>query len=231
MSTRYNNDTSEIEKIGITVPNNTLLVENAYNYILDQILNGKIKPGDRIREDIIAEQLETSRTPVREAVNQLCQNGFIHNVKRKGLYCVQISREELIDLLELRLVLEDYCYAKCADKATKEDIARLNQYIDAFMALPKDEQLANHEKYDIQFHLMTAEMTGSQRLTKYINEIETCLLIVRKNLKNSSRKEEVVDLSWLLHKNIVKAMELKDKGLLQELNREHIKLMKDTQLI
>ncbi|WP_276946562.1 FCD domain-containing protein, partial [Eisenbergiella massiliensis] len=81
------------------------------------------------------------------------------------------------------------------------------------------------------FHLMTAEMTGSQRLTKYINEIETCLLIVRKNLKNSSRKEEVVDLSWLLHKNIVKAMELKDKGLLQELNREHIKLMKDTQLI
>ena len=99
------------------------------------------------------------------------------------------------------------------------------------MALPKDEQLANHEKYDIQFHLMTAEMTGSQRLTKYINEIETCLLIVRKNLKNSGRKAEVVELSWLLHRNIVKAMEAKDKELLMELNREHIKLMKDTQLI
>ena len=42
---------------------------------------------------------------MREAVNQLCQNGFIHNVKRKGLYCVQISREELVDLLELRQVL------------------------------------------------------------------------------------------------------------------------------
>lgn len=110
------------------MPNNTLLVENAYNYILDQILNGTIKPGDRIREDIIAEQLETSRTPVREAVNQLCQNGFIHNVKRKGLYCVQISREELVDLLELRQVLEDYCYCKCADKATKEDIDRLRIY-------------------------------------------------------------------------------------------------------
>ena len=54
------------------MPNNTLLVENAYNYILDQILNGTIKPGDRIREAIIAEQLATSRTPGREAVNQLC---------------------------------------------------------------------------------------------------------------------------------------------------------------
>ena len=213
------------------MPNNTLLVENAYNYILDQILNGTIKPGDRIREDIIAEQLETSRTPVREAVNQLCQNGFIHNVKRKGLYCVQISREELVDLLELRQVLEDYCYCKCADKASKEDIDRLNGYIDSFLALPQEEQMANHEKYDIQFHLMTAEMTGSQRLIKYINEIETCLLIVRKNLKNSGRKAEVVELSWLLHRNIVKAMEAKDKELLMELNREHIKLMKDTQLI
>ena len=150
---------------------------------------------------------------------------------RDRLYCVQISREELVDLLELRQVLEDYCYCKCADKATKEDIDRLNGYIDSFLALPQEEQLANHEKYDIQFHLMTAEMTGSQRLIKYINEIETCLLIVRKNLKNSGRKAEVVELSWLLHRNIVKAMEAKDKELLMELNREHIKLMKDTQLI
>ncbi len=78
---------------------------------------------------------------------------------------------------------------------------------------------------------MTAEMTGSKRLMKYINEIETCLLIVRKNLKNSGRKAEVVELSWLLHRNIVKAMEDKDKELLRELNSEHVKLMKDTQLI
>ena len=54
---------------------------------------------------------------------------------------------------------------------------------------------------------------------------------MRKNLKNSGRKAEVVELSWLLHRNIVKAMEDKDKELLRELNSEHVKLMKDTQLI
>ena len=74
-------------------------------------------------------------------------------------------------------------------------------------------------------------MTKSLKNVKNINEIETCLLIVRKNLKNSGRKAEVVELSWLLHRNIVKAMEDKDKELLRELNSEHVKLMKDTQLI
>ena len=64
---------------------NTVLTENAYNYILNQILDGQIKPGERIREDVIAEQMGTSRTPVREAVNQLRQNGFINYVKRKGI--------------------------------------------------------------------------------------------------------------------------------------------------
>ena len=61
---------------------NTVLAENAYNYILDEILKGRIQPGERIREDEIADEMGTSRTPVREAVNQLSQNGFIKYIKR-----------------------------------------------------------------------------------------------------------------------------------------------------
>lgn len=209
---------------------NTVLTENAYNYILDEILEGNIKSGERIREDIIAEELGMSRTPVREAVNQLCQNGFISYVKRKGLYCVKLSREEMTDLLELRLVLEEYSYIKCAERASKENIAKLYSLIDNFQALPKEEKMRHHIKRDIQFHVMIAEISRSQRLIKYINEIETLLLIVRKNLKNSSREYEVIELSWDLHYELVKAVEAKDKQLIRELNREHVKLMQDTQL-
>lgn len=210
---------------------NTVLTENAYNYILDEILDGKIRPGDRIREDVIAEQMGTSRTPVREAVNQLCQNGFINYVKRKGLYCVQPTREELEDLLELRQTLEEYSYMKCAKRATAEDIRLLYEAIDAFRRLPREEQLKNHARHDIRFHLMAAEITRSQRLVKYIDEVETLLLIVRKNLKDSRRMEEVIDLSWTLHYNLVQAIEQKDLQLIREINAEHIRLMKDTQLI
>ncbi len=210
---------------------NTVLTENAYNYILNKILEGDIKPGDRIREDLIAEQIGTSRTPVREAVNQLCQNGFINYVKRKGLYCVQPSKEELEDLLELRQVLEEFCYIKCAQRATEEDIQRLYDHIYSFQNLAREEQIKNHAHHDIQFHLMAADISRSKWLIKYINEIETLSLIVRKNLKDSKRMEEVIDLSWMVHLNIVKAIEEKDIKTIKENNNEHIKLMRDTQLV
>lgn len=209
---------------------NTVLTENAYNYILDEILEGNIKSGERIREDIIAEELGMSRTPVREAVNQLCQNGFIHYEKRKGLYCVKLSREEMTDLLELRQVLEEYSYIKCAKRATKEEIADLYTTINNFQAMPKEEKMNRHIKCDIQFHISVAEISRSQRLIKYINEIETLLLIVRKNLKKSNREYEVIELSWDLHYRLVKAVEAGDVQLIRELNREHVKLMQDTQM-
>ena len=215
----------------ISLQSNTVLTENAYEYILNQILDGRIKPGESIREDVIAEQMGTSRTPVREAVNQLAQNGFIDYVKRKGLYCVQLSRQELIDLLELRQVLEEFCYIKCTERASKEDIKRMYDHIYAFQALPREEQIKLHTHYDVQFHLMAADISNSRRLIKYINEIETLALIVRKNLKDSKRMEEVIDLSWILHLNIVKAIEEKDIRTIKENNDEHIKLMKDTQLL
>lgn len=207
---------------------NTVLTENAYHYILNEILEGRIKPGDRIREDQIAEQMGTSRTPVREAVNQLCQNGFIDYVKRKGLYCAQLTKEALNDLLEMRQVLEEYCYCKCAKRASEEDFQTLYRMIETFRSRSAEEQLKTHMNDDIQFHVYTAEITKSQKLIKYVTEIETLLMIARKNLKESRKEKEVIDLSWEIHYQMVKAMEQGNKDLIRELNHEHIKLMKDT---
>ncbi|MHB8064320.1 MAG: GntR family transcriptional regulator, partial [Ruminiclostridium sp.] len=93
--------------------NNFILTDYAYSSILNMILSSEIKPGDRIREDLMAEKLGISRTPVREAVNQLVQNGFVVNIKRKGLYCVNINKSELLDLLDIRIALESISFNKC----------------------------------------------------------------------------------------------------------------------
>ena len=89
----------------VLLMDNSVLTDNAYHFILNKILNGEIAPGERLREDTLAEQLGMSRTPVREAVRQLSQDGFIVNIKRKGLYCVEISEKDLLNLLDLRMVL------------------------------------------------------------------------------------------------------------------------------
>lgn len=209
---------------------NTVLAENAYNYIIDEILSGNIEPGERIREDEIAAKMGTSRTPIREAVNQLSQNGFIKYVKRKGLYCVQYNKDELESLLELRQTLEEFCYLQCAKRGTDEEIQSLYEIIQKFEALPNKKKISQHAKCDVQFHVLAAEITKNERLIKYIREVETLLLIVRRNLCSSEHMEEVIGLSWKLHFQIVKAIEKKDIEEIKKLNDEHIKLMRETQL-
>ncbi|MCL2863913.1 MAG: GntR family transcriptional regulator [Lachnospiraceae bacterium] len=211
--------------------NNSVLTDNAYDYILEQILNGEIKPGERIREDMIAEQLGTSRTPVREAVNQLVQNGFVIYIKRKGLYCVEITQQDLLNLLDLRRVLENLSYKRCMDAATEEDIQRLYDHIDKFQSYDKEERIKRHDHADIAFHNMLAEITKFSRLMKYIGEVETIMLIARANLKKRATIHDVIDLSWKLHRDIVKGIETKDYDLIQRTSDAHMQLMKDTQIL
>jgi len=207
---------------------NTVLTENAYKYILDKILSGSIKPGQRIREDQIAAEIRTSRTPVREAMNQLCQKGFITYVKRKGLYCIQLNHSELEGLIDLRESLEEFMYIQCAKRASQDEMKSLNDDILRFDSLTDKEK--RHAELDIAFHIHVAECTHNDYLVKYITEIETLLLIVRNNLQSNFKQKDIIEFSWKLHQKIVDAMKRKDVSLIKELNHEHVQLMRETQL-
>ena len=212
----------------MTHPN---LVDSAYNSILNMILTGEIKPGERIMEGEIADSLEISRTPVREAMNQLCQNGFITSIKRRGLYCVEISEKELLDLIDLRMVLEELSCKKCIEIATQNEIDDLLAYVTNFMALPLEEKAKRHMHADIGFHIRIAKIANSARLTKYIQEVENTLIIARNNLKSTKCSQAVIETSWNDHLELVKAIERRDKSMVTCLNQRHIQLMKDTQVL
>lgn len=209
---------------------NSVLTENAYQYILDKILDGSIAPGERIREDQIAAEIGISRTPVREAVNQLCQNGFIKYIKRKGLYCIQIERKELELLLDFREDIEEFTYLQCIKVASKEDIASLYKDISDFDNLSEEEKLKKHTQYDINFHIHLAQCTHSSYLCKYVNELETLLIIVRKNLQSNKQQKFIIDDSWKLHRDLVEAIENRDAASVCKINHNHVQLMRDTQL-
>ena len=204
--------------------------ETAYQTIRSRIITMELKPGDPLNDRELAEELGISRTPVREETNQLSQNAYINYEKRKGLYSNKIDKEELENLLELRQVLEEFSYITCASKAVPEDIEALRKDISFFRALPEAEQAEKHTSLDIHFHVHAAEITGSRQLVKYIQEVETLLLIVRKNLDEAYNQKEVIALSWDLHERLVDAIEKKDTEQIRRLNAEHIQLMRKTQL-
>jgi DNA-binding GntR family transcriptional regulator len=222
--------------------NNFVLTDYAYSSILDMILSSEIKPGERIREDILAEKFGISRTPVREAINRLVQNGFVVNIKRKGLYCVKITKSELLDLLELRTALESISFNKCIDLATDEDIEFIKGIIDDFnhkydQILRAADSNSNkeiaqlHNTYDVKFHVSIANISKSNKLIKYITEIENTLLIARQRIyRNTNEGKSIVLLSWKQHELMLESIQSKDKTAAIEMLHSHLKLMRDTQV-
>jgi len=218
------------------------LTDYAYTEILNMILSSEIKPGERIREDILAEKFGISRTPVREAVNQLVQNGFIVNVKRKGLYCVNFSEEELLDLIELRMSLESLSFDKCIERAVDKDIQALKEIIRDFNekygriaentgsdGIGKEISML-HNEYDVRFHVSIANISNSSKLIKYITEVENLLLISRQRIYRKESGRDIIALSWKQHEQIVEAIEARDKSAAVDILGQHLKLMRDTQI-
>lgn len=222
-------------------PNISVLADYAYSEILKMILSGEILPGSRIREDILADRLGISRTPVREAVNRLTQNGFVTSVKRKGLYCVEITRQDLLNLLELRIALESLSFENCIDQATKENIDTIQNIVEEF-----DKQLKNvlahnddnivkelaliHNEYDVRFHVGIARVSNSSRLIQYVTEVETMLLIARQRIYRSNERVKIVQVSWTQHQQMVDSIRARDKKAARALLDDHLRLMMETQV-
>ena len=220
---------------------NSVLTDFVYSEILNMILSLQIKPGERIREDLLAEKLGVSRTPVREAVNRLTQNGFITSIKRKGLYCVEVTQKDLCDLLDLRKALESLSFFKCIDIATEKQLEHFHEIIQDFHSkfnaiirhttdsTPAEISLL-HNDYDIRFHVGIAAISSSTRLIKYINEVENLLLIARQRIYKSSESTNIVLLSWKQHEFILEALCARDKNAAASMLDEHLMLMKKTQV-
>jgi DNA-binding GntR family transcriptional regulator len=222
-------------------PNNSVLTDYAYSEILKMILAADIKPGSRIREDLLAEGLGISRTPVREAVNRLTQNGFINNIKRKGLYCVKFTRRDLVNLMELRVALESLSFEKCIDMASEEDLNGFQSTIDDFwhqldVIMGHDENIMGkeiallHNEYDVRFHVGIAQISNSPRLIQYVTEIENMLLIARQRIYRSTEKVEIVQLSWKQHEEMLEALRGRNKEAAKILLNKHLDLMFQTQI-
>ncbi|MEO0344496.1 MAG: GntR family transcriptional regulator [Pseudomonadota bacterium] len=100
--------------------------EAAYSALLKAISDGTLKPGDRIREIEIAKLLRLSRTPIREALRRLESDGIVEHRPRIGAVVRKLSHSEIVELYEMRLVLERTAAAMAAKHASDAEIDTLD---------------------------------------------------------------------------------------------------------
>ncbi|WP_227368844.1 GntR family transcriptional regulator [Halomonas sp. M20] len=93
----------------------------------DDILNGRMAPGERLDPETLGKTFQVSRTPVREAIQQLVASGLVTVVPKKGTFVAQVGIEELIEMFEVMAELEGMCGRLAARRITPEEIAALRR--------------------------------------------------------------------------------------------------------
>lgn len=193
--------------------------KKVYSYVREQILNGRIAPTERLIETKIAQEIGTSRTPVREALHNLEIEGLIQSIPRVGYQVKTISAREVEEICEIRSVIEGLAARWAMEKAPARVIRELKKNI----ALAR-EQLAQGEirafiDLDAQFHESLVRCSGSSRLLELAQTLRGHMLRYR---VQSIFSEETVLLAVKGHQRILQAIENGDLPGLTEAIRIHL---------
>jgi DNA-binding GntR family transcriptional regulator len=146
------------------------LKEQIVKLLRGAILSGKIRPGQRLNESELARDLGLSRIPVREALQQLQQDGLVVDVPRRGKFVINLSEEEIQKINSLRLILEAEALRLCRAKITAEGLSALSALV-AKMEHSREVSEIEASALDIEFHRLVWRHTGNEYLAKTLEGI------------------------------------------------------------
>lgn len=155
------------------------LREIVYEELKMQILTGKITPGTRMMEVELAESMGVSRTPIREAIKKLEQEGLVIIEPRKGAYASQISVKDMVDILEVRQDMEGLAAHMAAYRMTPKQMKELESISIAYNKAVEAGNMADMIKFDTEFHNLIVESCNNTILTMMINQLQELLLRFR----------------------------------------------------
>lgn len=196
------------------------LKEKAYEFIKSKIINCEIKPGSDISEDDIMKQLQTSRTPIREALMKLEQEGLVDIFPRKGIFVTQITFKDIYDIFEIREIIETQLVKRGFDKISLE---KLVYFKEKFNQMDEEGNYITDKDFfhlDLEFHKMVVETTGNNYLIEFMNKIydkDYRIRVLTTTLFKEERRRNKTE-----HLNIINSILNKDKEKTEKYLIEHI---------
>lgn len=150
--------------------------------LLEHILKGLIKPGDRISEPDVASRLQVSRVPVREALRELESSGLVVSRKHAGVFVRAIEAKEVQDLYEIRSLLDSFAGAKAANLAAapRQELGQaLGASIALMMAAQEAANLAAYYSENLHFHWLIVQGAHNEQLSRTYQEVVQKLHLAR----------------------------------------------------
>lgn len=212
---------ASVAPLVLTALNATSLRDQAYTLLKNAIADTDIyNPNQELRLDErqLTAALGVSRTPIREALSLLEQEGFIKTFPRRGIYIVRKSKREIIEMIQMWAALESMAARLATLQAPDAEIAKLRHLFDEFHSSPPSEHLDEYSDANIAFHTEVIRLGGNQMI---VDATRNLLLHVRAIRRATISQQDRASRSIIDHLKIIEALERRDTELAERLARQH----------
>ena len=190
-----------------------------FNTLRQAILKGELKPGERLMEIALAERLGVSRTPIREAMRKLEQEGLVVMIPRRGAQVANITEKDLNDVLEVRIALENVAIEKACARMTEEEMRRLWLAAKEFEHTIAEGNLVKLAEADVAFHEVIYQASDNKRLNQVLNNLREQMYRYRLEYIKDEDKRQILIVE---HEHILAAIKARNIAEAKNAAREHI---------
>lgn len=194
--------------------------EKAYQYLKELVVSGQMSSGERLNQEFIAEQLNISRTPIREALHRLRSEGLINQADTGGFRVPDLSLEELEEMFDIRMALEGYLMRTICNNISEKIIERLSALIDFSEKALKEKKYEDVFKWNTELHDTLYSCAAQKKKSNSIisNMKEHMLRYRRETLYHPEAAQRSINA----HRKILFALRLKDPNLCDYIMKLHI---------
>lgn len=194
--------------------------QTAYQMLLDEILEGKLYPGQRLVERELVKRLGISKTPVREALLRLKEEGLVQGVLNQSVSVTRITIKDVVEIYDLREVLEGLAAKTAAVRITSQSSKSLKELIALSEKYCIENNLKEYAEVDLELHNLIGVISENQRLCDALSRFRNqSRILIRNVIKLLGRGGKV---SLREHKAIVEAIVGGNPELAEKRAKEHI---------
>ncbi len=224
--------TNRIQNMDSPPEKDPSLSRRAYDYLQRKLISGELRSGSMVSEQSVATEIGMSRTPVREAIRALEQDGVLEQLPRFGTRVRTLERRDLEELYELREAMEPFAVAKAAKAALPEDVLSLGRVCEEIQTMAGElrkskvpsldaAQMQRLLSADLGFHLMLLRVAGNQRMMKIVSESR--LLTGIFGTQRQAHTAPVLEQTYREHRVILEAVERGDGKAAGRAMTQHIR--------
>jgi len=201
------------------IQNHKLLSQRVYSILKTAIIQGDLEEGSKLTEAKVANELGVSKTPVREALRQLADEGFANTVPNQGVIVSRILIEDIKDFLQIRIALESLAANLAAKRISQKEIKELEKYHEQMYKFAVKKDLSAFGEENAKFHSLLLHASGNKRLARIVGNFTD--IAYRFWLKSLNEPEKLKS-SLEEHGNIITALKKRDPEQAEQLVRIHL---------